>query len=200
MKCEIGEQPSDGHIIFRVAHPALITSSLLVSLIGTVSLAVFGFRIIFDGDNIAGAIFLELCCLLVVWMLSAALLRMSPIVVSSSGITKRLFEIPVCTIRWADVAAVQKNRQRQLYGGFGGSRGYSDSYTIRHRAWSLIDAFLPNLTHSVEFSDQFANLRALLNIVNEQSKRYGFPLLLTDFELHAKAASADWFQMTVDDF
>jgi hypothetical protein len=171
MRRETAVRPNDGRIIFKIPGSIPITLLFLIVLISALSLAVFALRMTFQDHRIASAIFLELCCIGAIWMLSVALLTISPVVATSSGITKCLLRIPVCTIRWEDVTAVHKLRQRQLYGAFFGSRGYADGYTVRRQGWSLIDALLPNLIHSIGFNDQFINLTALLNIVNERSKR-----------------------------
>ena len=154
------------------------------------SLAAFAFRIIFYDYRIGGGIFLGLCCLAVIWMICAALLTISPVVVYSGGITKRLLGMITCAMRWDDVGAVYKLRQRKLYGSFLGSRAYADTYILRRKDWSLIYVLLPNLIRSIQFNDQFANVSTLLRIVNKQSEQHGFPLLLTDFEMRARDPSA----------
>jgi hypothetical protein len=170
---------------------------LLVGLVISAALLVFTLQVV-AVRGLAAQTFLATCCLFMLWMICITLLTMSPVVISSSAITKRLFGIPIREIRWTDVVAAHKLRQQQLYGF--GSRTYSDSYTIHRRGWGLIDAFVPNLVSSITFNDQFADLRALLDTINAQSRKNAFPLLSTDFELRAKAPSTKWFRVSVEEF
>jgi hypothetical protein len=185
---------------FRTAHPVIFPSLLIVFLLSMFLLATFVSPMVFSGQMIAGAAFLEASCLFVIWMLLVALLTMSPVAISSESVTKYLFGIPICTIRWIEIAAVYKIRQRQLYGGLVGSKGYADNYTIRRRGWTLKDALLPNFLDSITFDDRFSNLSTLLNIINEQSTRCGFRLLSTDFQVRAEKPSASWFEVSINKF
>ena len=184
MKPEISDQPANV-IFFRFARP-IVLSAWAFTLAAAVCLGAFVLPQAIDGNGLA--MFGELLCLGMIWIGQGSILSMSSIVISSTDISKCLLGIRVCTIRWAEIVAAHKMRQR----GFG-SRGYSDIYTIRATGFGLIDAFLPNLIHCVQFDDNFADLRTLLDIINEKSSSNGFLLFATD-------PSANWSTVQVERF
>jgi hypothetical protein len=184
MKLENSNQTANV-IFFRFARP-IVLSAWVFTLAAAVCVGAFLLPQAVRGDGIA--IVLELSCLGVIWIGQGSILSMSPIVISSTDISKCLLGIRVCTIRWVEIVAAHKMRQR----GFG-SRGYSDIYTIRARGFGLIDAFLPNLIHCVQFDGNFIDLRTLLDIINEKSSSNGFPLLVTE-------PSANWSAVQVERF
>jgi len=172
-------------IFFRFARP-IVLSAWVLALAAAVCFGAFMLPQAIHGDGLA--IFWELLCLGVIWIGQGSILAKSPIVISSTDISKCLLGIRFCTIRWVEIVAAHKMRQR----GFG-SRGYTDIYTIRARGFGLIDALLPNLIHCVQFDGNFVDLRTLLDIINEKSSSNGFPLFATD-------PSATWSPLRVERF
>src|SRR6266705_246166 len=138
MKPEISEQPAN--VMFcRFARP-LVLSAWAFTLAAAVCLGAFLLPQAIPGNGLA--MFTELLCLGMIWIGQGSILSMSPIVISSTDISKCLLGIRVCTIRWAEIVAAHKMRQR----GFG-SRGYSDIYTIRATGNGFVMAGLGPAIH-----------------------------------------------------
>jgi len=86
------------------------------------------------------------------------------------------------SILWKDVLKVEK-----LIFWNPGSKSYQHSYRVFDKDYSPMEIWMINTRGPIVFFGNISNLRELLDMINDQSRRYQFPLFVLDREMAAKS-------------